>query len=118
MNYRNWDEWEEKYKIKLINDKYFKESQKINCCNNNCENKITKITYRVTKYEDNTVKPWCKECYNILNGIKEEEINKEIIIDTDSDENTMDYKIKKIIKPKNKKKKMVKNTTSQKNINI
>jgi hypothetical protein len=118
MNYRNWNDWEKEHITKLINNTYFNESQKISCCNEKCENKITKKTYKVTKYEDNTAKPWCKECYNILNGIKEEEINKEIIIDTDSDENTMDYKIKKIIKPKNKKKKMVKNTTSQKNINI
>lgn len=123
MNYRNWDEWEEEHKIKLINDKYFNESQKIICCNNKCENKITKKTYKVINYEDNTVKPWCKECYN---GSKEseEKINKEIIIDTDSDdilsinENTMDNNIEEIIKPKNKKKKMVKNIISQKNINI
>jgi hypothetical protein len=32
MNYRNWDEWENEHINKLINDKYFSESQKISCC--------------------------------------------------------------------------------------
>ena len=77
MNSRNWDEWENEQINKLINNEYFRIFQKIKCCNEECENKITMKTYKAQKYEDNTVKPWCKKCYNKFNDIKEIEIDDE-----------------------------------------
>jgi hypothetical protein len=77
MNSRNWDEWENEQINKLINNEYFRIFQKIKCCNEDCENKITMKTYKAQKYEDNTAKPWCKKCYNTFNNIKDIEIDEE-----------------------------------------
>ena len=95
MNYRNWDEWVEEHIKKLIDTKYFNNLKKIDCCNEKCKNEITKKTYKAQKYQDNSVKPWCKKCYNNFNGIEEEEI---VIINEEKKEEGTNKLIKKIKK--------------------
>ena len=105
MNSRNWDEWEDEQINKLINNEYFRIFQKIKCCNEECENKITMKTYKAQKYEDNTAKPWCKKCYNNFNDIKEIEIDDE---EYNKKQEIKDVKNKEIknIDVKNKKNKI------------
>jgi len=88
MNYRNWDEWENELINKIILEEYFNDCKHTKCKNGDCKNKVSKKNFKAQRYNNNTVKPWCENCYNILNDVDNTELNYGDTEDTDNDEVT------------------------------
>lgn len=130
MNYRNWEEWENEEINNIILKENFNNCKQTKCKNGECKNKINKKTFKAQIYNNNTVEPWCEKCFNKFNEPEPEtkiegkiietkqKINKEIIIDTDSDEIIITNVIKKKSKSTNKKKKNKRIKQNQKSIDV
>ena len=73
MNYRDWEEWENEQINNYILKEYFIDSKKTKCKNIDCENTVTKKNFKAQRYDNNTAKPWCIDCYNKLNDLEEDD---------------------------------------------